>query len=111
MTLDDQFRAAGVEVVHHFVAGLYAKETHIPAGVTLTQHSHGFDHLSAVMKGACVVEVNGRRTMHHAGEFVTVKAHQVHAVTAVSDTVWACLHATDVTDPELVDAALMKEAA
>lgn len=102
MTLDD----AGVGITHHFVGGLYAKETHIPAGIKLTQHVHSFDHLSALMKGCVVVEVDGKRTLHDAPALLTIKAGKAHEVTAITDVVWACLHATPETDPELIDAHL-----
>lgn len=107
MNLNDQLEAAGVDLIHHFVGGVYAKETHIPAGVVLTQHAHEFDHLSALMKGMCVVEVNGKRHAHSAPELLTIKAHAVHSVTAVTDCVWACIHATTETDPEKVDGGLI----
>lgn len=99
--------APDVLIVHHFAGGLYAKETLIPAGFKLEQHAHAFDHLSALMKGAVVVEVEGKRTMHHAPELITIKAGKVHAVSAITDVVWACIHATDETDPAKVDAGLI----
>ena len=107
MGIAEQFDAAGVGIVHHFVGGLYAKETHIPAGVTLTQHSHAFDHLSALMKGSAVVEVDGRRKLHDAPALLTIKAGKVHSVRAVTDVVWACVHASDKADPAKIDAELI----
>lgn len=104
MTLDEQFEALGVRVAHHFVGGLYAKETHIPAGVTLMQHAHKFPHLSALMQGTARVDVDGVFTTHEAPALLHIRAHAQHAVTALSDCVWACLHATDKTDPAEVDA-------
>lgn len=103
MTLDE----AGVGIVHHFVGGLYAKETHIPAGTKLTQHVHAFDHLSALMQGCVIVSVDGKRTLHDAPMLMTIKAGKAHEVTAVTDVVWACLHATSETDPDVVDGALI----
>lgn len=103
MTLDE----AGVGIAHHFVGGLYAKETHIPAGIKLTQHSHTFDHLSALMKGSVMVEVNGRGEVHVAPKLLTIKAGQAHEVTAITDVVWACLHATDETDADRIDETLI----
>lgn len=96
----------GVGIVHHFVGGLYCKETHIPAGVKLTQHVHAFDHLSILATGRVLVTVDGEDTEHTGPAFLTIKAGKAHEVTALTDTVWACLHATDCTDPEHVDKAL-----
>lgn len=99
----------GVEVVHHFVGGLYAKETHIPAGVRLTQHKHSFDHLSVLASGRVLVSVDGVETEHAAPAFLTIAANKAHEVTALTDVVWGCLHATDCTDPEEIDHELVNE--
>jgi quercetin dioxygenase-like cupin family protein len=109
MTLDEQLKAAGVEVVHHFVGGLYAKETRIPAGVTLTQHRHKFDHLSALMQGEAVVMVDGQHSTHTAPALITIRAGLAHEVTALTDVVWACLHATDALETDDIDAMLIAE--
>ena len=37
---------------HHFSAGVYAKETLIPAGHVLVQHKHKFSHLSILASGS-----------------------------------------------------------
>lgn len=108
--LDDQFLKTGVGVSHHFGGGVYAKETHIPAGVMLTQHSHPFDHLSVLVSGMVVVEVEGLRSVHHGYECLTIEAHKAHSVTAVSDAVWLCIHATECTDPAMVDSAILSAA-
>lgn len=103
MTLDE----AGVGITHHFVGGLYAKETHIPAGIKLSQHVHKYDHLSALMKGSVMVEVDGKGEVHVAPKLLTIKAGKAHEVTAITNVVWACLHATDETDAEKIDHTLI----
>jgi quercetin dioxygenase-like cupin family protein len=106
-TLNDRLMAAGVGVVHHFAGGLYAKETHIPAGTVLVQHEHAFDHLSALMLGTAVVEVGGIKAQWSAPALLTIRAGLPHSVTAVTDVIWACLHATNETDPAKVDEELI----
>ncbi len=106
-----ELEACGVGVVHHFVGGLYAKETHIPKGLKLTQHAHTFDHLSALMQGSCIVDVDGQRAPYDAPALLTIKAGRHHEVTAITDVVWACLHATNVTDPDAIDESLIEGAA
>ena len=95
-------------IVHHFCDGVYAKETHIPNGETFEQHSHPYDHLSALMKGAVIVVVDGEPEYHEAPCILTIKAGKMHAVSALSDVVWACIHKTDETDPDKVDHAILK---
>ncbi len=104
----DHLTAAGVQIAHHFVGGLYAKETHIPAGVVLEQHAHIYDHLSALMLGSVIVEVDGVKAKWSAPALLTIRAGLVHSVTALTDVVWACLHATSETDPKKVDAGLIE---
>jgi quercetin dioxygenase-like cupin family protein len=96
----------GVGITHHFVGGLYCKETRIPAGVKLTQHVHEFDHLSILAQGRVSVTVDGVATEYAGPAFLTIAAGKAHEVAALTDTVWACLHATDCTDPEQVDQEL-----
>lgn len=99
---------AGVGIAHHFSSGLYAKETHIPAGVKLTQHVHPFDHLSVLAKGSALVEAGRSRVVHHAPAVLTIKAGVAHEVTAISDVCWLCLHATEETDPERIDHVILE---
>ena len=43
---------------HHFSAGVYAKETLIPAGHVLVQHKHKFSHLSILASGSIELMVD-----------------------------------------------------
>lgn len=89
------------------MGGLYAKETHIPAGTKLTQHVHPFDHLSILASGSVLVRADGWVESYAAPAAITIKAGIAHEVEAATDTVWFCLHATDETDPEKVDHAIL----
>ena len=94
---------ADIDVAHHFGAGVYAKEIRVPKGKFIVQHKHKFDHLSVVASGAARVVVDGVVTEHVAPAVLTIKAHKHHAVEAMQDLVWLCIHATDETDPDTVD--------
>lgn len=97
----------GVEVAHHFAGKLYCKETRIPAGVKLTQHRHSFDHLSVLAQGRVLLSVDGQTTEHCAPAFLFISAGKAHEVTALTDVVWGCMHATECTDPAEVDHQLV----
>jgi quercetin dioxygenase-like cupin family protein len=99
----------GVTVVHHFAGGVYCKETHIPAGVKLTQHKHSFDHLSVLAHGRVRLSVDGQSREIAAPAFLTIAAGKAHEVEAITDAVWGCQHATDCTDPEQVDHELIAQ--
>ena len=102
MKLDD------IDIKHHFAGGVYAKETRIPAGVTLTQHVHKYDHLSILSSGTAVVMVDGVSTPYTGPRFLNIVAGKAHSVTAVTDVLWFCVHATEETDAGKVDAAIVE---
>ena len=97
----------GAHLAHHFAAGLYAKETSIPAGMVLVQHRHRDDHLSILASGTVELEVDGQNTTHVGPACLTIKAGQHHGIKALTDAVWFCIHATDCDDPEKVDQLLI----
>jgi len=103
----DTLAQHGVDVAHFFGAGVYAKETRIPAGVVLTQHTHPHDHLSILAHGMAMVEVMGERRSLSGPACLTIKAGMPHKVMALTDAVWYCLHATEDTDPATVDTSIL----
>lgn len=98
---------SGGDITHHFAGGVYAKETRIPVGVKLTQHKHAFDHLSILAAGRVVVAVDGQRKTFDGPACIEIKAGKEHEVTALTDAVWFCVHATAETDAEKIDHELI----
>jgi mannose-6-phosphate isomerase-like protein (cupin superfamily) len=94
-------------IAHHFSSGVYAKETLIPAGKWLIQHSHKHDHLSVLAQGTIELVVDGVSTVMSAPNCLTVAAGKHHGVRAVTDVVWYCIHATNCTDESEVDDVLI----
>ena len=94
-------------IEHHFGAGVYAKETRIPAGYVLVQHKHKHDHLSILASGSAEVTVDGETTVHTGPACLTIVADKHHGVKALTDVVWYCVHATDCTDIEKIDEVLI----
>jgi hypothetical protein len=37
-----------------------------------------------------------------------IKANAIHTITALTDVVWFCLHATSITDPAQIDHTLIQ---
>jgi quercetin dioxygenase-like cupin family protein len=109
--MSDTLEIAGVRVVHHFGGGAYAKETIIPAGVTLVQHSHPHDHLSILAFGRVIVRQMESQEVFRAPKCITIKAGVSHSVEAIDDSVWYCIHATDDTDPASVDRSILVKGA
>lgn len=94
-------------IEHHFGAGVYAKETRIPAGQILVQHKHHFDHLSILASGSVELMVDGDRQIVHAPACLTIEANKHHGVKSLTDVVWYCVHATDCTDESEIDEVLI----
>lgn len=94
-------------ISHHFSAGVYAKETHIPAGHVLVQHKHKFSHLSILASGSIELMVDGERKIINAPACLTIEADKHHGVKSLTDVVWYCIHATDCTDTDEIDEVLV----
>ena len=94
-------------IQHHFSAGVYAKETHIPAGHVLVQHAHKHDHLSILASGSVELLVDGVKSVVNAPACLTIAAGKHHGVKSLTDVVWYCVHATECTDANNVDEILI----
>ena len=94
-------------VLHHFSAGVYTKETRIPANYWLVQHAHPYDHLSILASGSVELTVNGETSVIHAPACINICANTHHGVKSLTDVVWYCIHATDCTDVDQIDEVLI----
>ena len=110
MDASEQLKYHGVDVFHHFATGLYSKEMRVPAGVEIGKHVHDYDHFSFLQSGRARVEIDGEIQECEAPALLTVKAGKLHVITAITDVVWHCIHATTETDPDKVDSVLKGEA-
>jgi len=96
-----------MDTLHHFSAGMYAKETHIPANHWLVQHAHSYDHLSILASGSVELTVNDKTSIIHAPACINICANTHHGVKSLTDVVWYCIHATDCTDEDKIDEVLI----
>jgi mannose-6-phosphate isomerase-like protein (cupin superfamily) len=90
-------------IQHHFSSGVYAKETHIPAGSWLVQHAHLHDHLSILASGSVELMVDDKTSVLHAPACLTIEAGKHHGVRSITDVIWYCIHATNCADADEVD--------
>jgi len=95
--------------VHHFSDGLYSKEMHIPKGYTAISHKHNHSHLSILAKGSVMVTTDIDSMQYTAPACIEIKAEINHAIFALEDCVWYCIHATNETDTDKIDKVLIKE--
>jgi quercetin dioxygenase-like cupin family protein len=99
-----------MQITHHFGGGVYVKETHFSAGEFGEKHVHDFDHLSTLVYGTVRLFVDGRARTIAGPAVLTIEAGKTHEVHALTDVIWHCTHATDCTDPDMVDSALTEGA-
>ena len=74
---------------------VFMVETHCPAGYKLGQHAHDKPHLSYLASGTALVEVDGIGSEYTGPCVLTIAAHKVHAVTAITPITWLCLWTAD----------------
>lgn len=79
----------------------------MPEGAFVGQHAHKFDHLSLLGKGKVVVKTDEWEREFDAPAILEIKAGMHHEIRALTDAVWFCIHATEVTDPDLIDQELI----
>jgi len=92
---------------HHFGAGVYVKETRMPAGYVFVQHKHKFDHFSILASGSVELMIDGIRSEVHAPACLTIQANKHHGIKSLTDVVWYCIHATDCMDEDKIDSVLI----
>ena len=87
--------------VAHFTApGQIARRMEIPAGVTVTGAIHKLEHLVIIAKGRLrIVTEDGTRDVA-AGDVIICKPGMKNAVTALEDSAWVNVFATDETNPD-----------
>lgn len=90
---------------HIICNGIAARKITIPAGVTLTGAIHLTEHLNLVNGDITVVTEEGEKRLTGMHLFVskpgTKRAGSTHA-----ETTWICFNATNLTDPDLIEAAI-----
>jgi hypothetical protein len=83
---------------HHFAPGLYARELHIPKGVTLTGKIHKYVCLSIMPKGDMSVLINGAIVRVTSPLINVAPAGTKRIAYAHEDSIWVTVHATTQTD-------------
>lgn len=95
------------DVQHHFSEGVYARQMVIAKDVVVPTHKHKFSHMSILASGRVLVTVDGVSVEYAAPTAIEIKKNEVHTIQALEDSVWFCVHATDVVDPEEIDHELI----
>lgn len=94
-----------LNIEHHFSTGLYARKHEVKKGGFVQTHKHNYDHMSILAQGRALVTVDFQTRELVAPAVIEIKAGKTHRITAVEDLVWFCIHATDATTADEVEAA------
>lgn len=94
-------------IEHFFTDGVYARKMLIPAGTQVPSHKHVYNHLSILAQGKVRVSVGPIIKEYVAPAMIEVKKDLVHTISAVEDSVWYCIHATDATDIESLESTVI----
>jgi quercetin dioxygenase-like cupin family protein len=98
------------QIKHHFSSGVYAKQMVLPKDFFVISHKHNFDHLSILASGTVIVKTDDSEQEYTGPACLTIKANTHHEITALTDSVWFCVHATEETDESKVDEVLISHA-
>lgn len=101
----EELRAAfQPEYHHHWAPGLYAREMRVKAGTVVTSKVHKFAGLSILSKGRMLLYRGDGTTQEvSAGFHIVAPAGTKRAALVLEDAVWTCMHATDLTDVDLIE--------
>jgi hypothetical protein len=92
---------------HHFVGGVYIRETSAPAGTLVTTKIHLTEHPFMVLKGRVRVFTEDDGVVEIAAPFCGVtKPGTRRACYVVEDVVWVTIHQTSDTDVERIEKTL-----
>src|SRR5882672_1659805 len=84
-----------LKVIHHFSKGVYARELHIPAGVTLVGEIHKFENLNILSQGTMIVTTEEGMKEVSAPFTVVSPPGTKRAAHTLTDCVWTTIHGTD----------------
>jgi len=87
-----------LKVIHHFSKGVYARELHVPAGVTLVGEIHKFENLNILSQGTMIVTTEEGMREVSAPFTVVSPSGTKRAAHALTDCIWTTIHGTDKTN-------------
>lgn len=91
-----------LKVVHHFSKGVYARELHIPAGVTLIGEIHKFENLNILSAGIMLVTTEEGMKEVSAPFTVVSPPGTKRAAHTLTHCVWTTIHGTEETNIDLI---------
>lgn len=100
-----------MKITHLFGEESYVKEIRLNPGDVIGKHVHDFDHISVLLIGSAYIKIGDITRFAKAPCAIKVQAGVDHEVTAITEAVWLCAHATDCKDPDEIDNVLTRKTA
>lgn len=97
-----------LELFHHFAAGAYARELHMPAGVAVVGKMHRTQHFLIVASGHISVTTSAGQEDMVGPRVVITEPGTKRAIYAHTDAVLITFHVTDETDLEKIEAHVIQ---
>lgn len=100
-----------VPLKHRFTPGLYSREIQLPAGSINISKIHKSEHQFIISKGHVeVYDPRAGKSVHYVAPYHGItKPGTQRAVYAHEDSVWTTFHATDETDTDKIEQAIIQE--
>jgi hypothetical protein len=93
-----------IPLEHAFADGLYRRLMRMRAGDLVIGKLHRTNHFGVLMRGVVDVwEPGGAKTRIIAPALLTTKAGTKRVIHALADVEWVTFHATEHTDPEMIE--------
>ncbi|KKL97735.1 hypothetical protein LCGC14_1831450 [marine sediment metagenome] len=96
-------------ITHYFAPGVYAREMWVPAGCLITGKIHLTEHLNILSQGRVSVSNKGESVMMTAPYTFVSPVGTKRAIYAHEDSTWTTIHATDLSDPDEIEAEIIAE--
>lgn len=89
----ESFPVINCPVKHHFTDGVYVREVFLPKGTLATSKIHKTQHQFFILKGECIVWIDGVEKILKAPYIGVTEAGTQRVVYASKNLVWATSHA------------------
>jgi hypothetical protein len=96
-------------ITHYHAPGLYGREMWMPAGCLITGKIHKTEHICVLSKGKVTVANGGDSVTYEAPATIISKVGAKRAIYAHEESVWTNFHATELDDPEEIEADIIAE--
>jgi quercetin dioxygenase-like cupin family protein len=94
-------------IAHYFSDREYAKQLTLKQGETAVTHKHVYSHLSILAQGEVVITLDGVKATYTAPTCIVIPAEINHEIHALKDSVFFCVHASEIKDLEHIDEVLI----